>query len=85
MGELQKRINHAKFGISHLDYVTEHAVAKAPLLNWVEEMTKEFPSRRAFLESMKYIELSFEDGEIKDFLKRTLKETKDTIKKWLTK
>jgi len=51
-------------------------------LEIVGEAKKELPTRRDYLEAMKYVELGFKDGEVKDFLLRVLKESKDVLERW---
>jgi len=84
MGELEKRINSAKFGISHLDYVTEDAVAKIPLLNWVEEAKKEFPDTTEITQAFTMISNLFPESHAfsKRHLEKFMTKLREATIKW---
>jgi len=85
MGEFKKRIKAFRKNTNRLKVFTdeEATMIQNSMILLVEEAKKEFPSRRDFLEVMKYIELGFSDDKpYKKFLLNTVKKAKDAMEKW---
>jgi len=85
-GEFEKRVKVDSFSTTwHSANMTyqKDSILLDNLEKIIDEAQGEFPTRREFLEVMKYIELGFSDDKpYKQFLLKTVKQAKDGCDKW---